>query len=277
MVAAIITALVIAGYAYARGGVLYNPGPLNAQSGEMLGGVTSHAETGGNCKACHTAPWEAAKMEDRCVACHGEIAMQMKDVATLHGSLLTGQPDLRCRFCHPEHRGPDASLTELNGISFPHEAVGFSLKGHQFKVTREAFVCSDCHADDISRFDPQTCDTCHRQMDLGFMTGHVLSFGSACLNCHDGVDSLVTGFNHNNFAFKLTGRHGGVTCVKILPPRLRIVTPAITLTSRTRGALAEIALSVTRRMAGRLPNSTTTWRRSNSKGNMRMCAVSSAT
>lgn len=214
MVAAFVTALVIAGYAYAQGGLLYNPGPLNAQSGEMLGGVTSHAETGGNCKACHTAPWEAARMEDRCVDCHGDIALQMQDVATLHGSIMTDQRDLRCRFCHPEHRGADAKLTELGDATFPHEAVGFSLKGHQFKVTREAFVCSDCHTGDISKFDLQTCDACHRQADLGFMTAHTLSFGSACLDCHDGVDSLVTDFDHNQFSFKLLGKHAALECVE---------------------------------------------------------------
>jgi hypothetical protein len=214
IIAAIITSLVIVGYVYAKGGLLYNPGPLNAQSGETLGGVTSHAEIGGNCKACHTAPWESAKMEDRCVDCHGGIAAQMKDVATMHGSMLTDKPDLRCRFCHPEHRGADAKLTELGDAAFPHEVVGFSLKGHQFKVTREAFVCSDCHADDISKFDLQTCDTCHRQMDLGFMTAHTLSFGSACLDCHDGVDGLVTNFNHNKFSFKIVGKHDGLDCVK---------------------------------------------------------------
>lgn len=214
MIAAFVTALVIAGYAYAQGGMMYNPGPLNAQSGETLGGVTSHAETGGNCKACHTAPWESARMEDRCVDCHGGVAVQMQDVATLHGSILTDQPDLRCRHCHPEHRGADASLTELGNAQFPHEAVGFSLKGHQFKVTREAFVCSDCHSDDISRLDPQICDTCHRQMDKGFMTAHTLSFGSACLACHDGVDSLVTNFDHNKFQFKIVGGHANLDCAK---------------------------------------------------------------
>ena len=89
IIAAVITALVIAGYAYAQGGLMYNPGPLNAQAdGDVFGGVTSHAETGGNCKACHTAPWESAKMEDRCADCHGEIAIQMKDVASMHGSML---------------------------------------------------------------------------------------------------------------------------------------------------------------------------------------------
>jgi hypothetical protein len=199
---------------YAKGGLLYNPGPLNAQNGEMLGGVTSHAEIGGDCKACHTAPWESARMEDRCVDCHGGIALQMRDVATMHGSLLTDQPDLRCRFCHPEHRGADASLTELGDAAFPHEVVGFSLKGHPFKVTREAFACSDCHGDDISKFDLQTCATCHREMDLGLMTAHEISFGSACLDCHDGADSLVSGFDHGRFSFKTEGGHSGLACVK---------------------------------------------------------------
>jgi len=214
IIAAIITSLVIVGYVYAKGGLLYNPGPLNAQGVEVLGGVNSHAEIGGNCKACHTAPWESARMEDRCVDCHGNIAVQMKDVATMHGSMLTGQPDLRCRFCHPEHRGPNAKLTELGDRSFPHEVVGYSLNGHQFKVTREAFVCSDCHVDDISKFDLQTCDACHRQMDLGLMTAHTLSFGSDCLDCHDGVDSLVSKFDHDKFAFKLVGKHEGLDCGK---------------------------------------------------------------
>lgn len=214
IIAAVITALVIAGYAYARGGVLYSPGPLNAQNGGMLGGVTSHAETGGNCKACHTAPWESARMEERCVDCHGEIALQMQNVATLHGSMLTDQPDLRCRFCHPDHRGAEAPLTEMDSGVFPHEALGFSLKGHQFKVAREAFVCSDCHTDDVAKLDLQTCDACHRQMDAGFMTAHTVSFGSACLDCHDGVDSLVTNFDHDKFSFRIVGMHEGLDCVK---------------------------------------------------------------
>ncbi len=215
IIAAVITALIIAGYAYAQGGLMYNPGPLNAQSGEeVLGGVASHAETDGNCKACHTAPWESAKMEDRCADCHGQIAIQMKDIASMHGKMLHDNPDLSCRHCHPEHRGADAQLTEIGDAVFPHEVVGFSLDGHQLTASGEAFVCSDCHGGDISRFDLTACDTCHRQMDLGFMTAHTLSFGSTCLDCHDGVDSLVTNFNHNKFSFKLTGEHVGLPCVQ---------------------------------------------------------------
>src|SRR5512134_2225474 len=97
LIAALVTALVIAGYAYARGGLMYNPGPLNAQSGRMLGGVASHAEIGGDCAACHTAPWESAAMADRCTACHTAIASQMRDVATMHGTLIHDNPSLGCR------------------------------------------------------------------------------------------------------------------------------------------------------------------------------------
>ena len=56
LLAALITAFVIVGYAYARGGLMYNPGPLSTQGDRTLGGVTSHAETGGDCNACHVAP-----------------------------------------------------------------------------------------------------------------------------------------------------------------------------------------------------------------------------
>jgi hypothetical protein len=212
LIAALVTAFVIAGYAYARGGLMYSPGPLNSQSGEMLGGVTSHAEIAGDCDACHTAPWESAVMAERCAVCHTGIAIQMMDVASVHGAMLHDNPELGCRHCHPEHRGADAPLTEMDNTAFPHEVVGFSLNGHPLTAAREPFTCHDCHADDISTFDLITCDTCHRQMDLVFMTAHTLSFGGACLDCHDGVDRFDESFDHNVFSFQINGRHVGLTC-----------------------------------------------------------------
>ena len=92
IITAAVTALMIAGYAYAKGGLLYNPGLLNAQSGKLLGGVASHAEIGGDCKACHTAPWEAATITDRCAVCHTDIATQMRSVATMHGTVMHDNP-----------------------------------------------------------------------------------------------------------------------------------------------------------------------------------------
>jgi hypothetical protein len=102
----------------------------------------------------------------------------------------------------------------MDADTFPHEVVGFSLKGHQQTAARQAFQCDDCHQGDITTFSLETCDTCHRQMDVGFMTAHILSFGSACLDCHDGLDRLGENFDHNVFSFKLTGQHVGLACVQ---------------------------------------------------------------
>jgi len=214
LVAAIVTSLLIAGYVYAKGGLLYNPGPLNEQSGELLGGVSSHADIGGDCKACHSAPWESATMADRCVECHTAIGAQMMAVATVHGSMMHDNPDLTCRHCHPEHRGANAKLTEMTDAEFPHELVGFSLKAHQTTVKNEAFICSDCHGDDISTFDLQICTTCHNEIDGSFMAEHAQAYGTACLNCHDGVDFFGDTFSHNKYPFTLTGRHMDLSCVK---------------------------------------------------------------
>jgi len=212
--AALITALAIAGYAYARGGLMYNPGPLNAHGDQTLGGVASHAEIGGRCEACHGAPWDSATMADRCTACHTNIAEQMRDVAAIHGVLMHNSPDLGCRHCHPEHRGADAQLTVMEGGAFPHEVVGFSLNGHQLTDGGVPFTCEDCHHGDVTTFAPDTCDSCHHQTDSVFMTAHTLSFGSACLDCHDGVDRLGKNFDHNIFSFKIIGKHASLACVQ---------------------------------------------------------------
>ena len=156
ILAALVTGLVIAGYAYARGGLIYNPGPLSTHGDQILGGVSSHAETGGDCKSCHVAPWESATMADRCIACHVEIGEQMRDVATVHGALFHDNPSLGCRHCHPEHRGVDAPLTVMEDATFPHEVVGFSLNGHQQTAAPEPFQCDDCHQVDVTTFSPET-------------------------------------------------------------------------------------------------------------------------
>lgn len=207
------TLLFIAGYTYLHGGLLYNPGSLNAQNGQTLGGVTSHAGTGGECKACHTAPWERAKMAERCLDCHSETAKQMQDSASLHGQMLQNSPDLTCRQCHPEHRGANASLTEMDEATFPHDAMGYSLSGHRLTATHQPFACQDCHEDDLSTFNIKTCQDCHANLDAPFTLKHSAEYGEACLACHDGVDRFGKNFSHDA-KFALTGGHNGLTCVQ---------------------------------------------------------------
>lgn len=210
-VAALITLFALVGVAFASGGHMFSSGDLNAQSGDTIGGVNSHAQIS-ECKACHSAPWESDTIADRCLACHTDIAEQMKNVAQLHGAITQKDPTLACRDCHFEHRGPTASLTEMGDNVFPHTELGYSLNGHQLTTKDEAFVCSDCHGEDISTFASDSCQTCHNEMDIVFAQAHTLSFGTECLACHDGVDRYGDDFNHNSFTFQLIGGHTEAAC-----------------------------------------------------------------
>ena len=183
MISAVIAMLAIGGVAFAGGGSLFSPGALNAQqTGAVLGNVRSHADTAGRCRLCHTAPWDPATMADRCTACHVDIAGQMRLVATLHGQVANqGTKSLACYDCHPDHRGPTASLVDMTGHQFPHAELGFSLKAHAENVNGTAFVCRDCHTVDFQTFDQKTCTGCHAQIDAPFMQAHLVAYGVGCL------------------------------------------------------------------------------------------------
>ncbi len=214
LIATLITFFAIVGVAFASGSQMFSAGDLNAKSGDTLGGVNAHAQIGA-CSACHTAPWDAATMADRCVDCHADIRGQMADANQLHGAIAKNNPKLACRACHPEHRGASAALTDLGGNNFPHEALGFSLNGHQKMASGAAFTCKDCHQDGAAKFALNTCDTCHRQLDAAFMDTHVLAYGASCLACHDGADRFSKkNFTHAAFTFKLDGKHAALECSK---------------------------------------------------------------
>jgi hypothetical protein len=215
IIATLITLLAIAGFALFSGGWMFSAGALNAdvKSGKSYGGVTSHAQIT-QCSACHASPFGADRMADRCASCHTDIAAQMFDVAKLHGAISQKSPTLACRDCHPEHRGGSAPLTDLGSNTFPHEALGFSLKGHQQTASHAAFTCKDCHNEDVTKFTSDTCNTCHVQIDAAFMQAHTLAYGTNCVACHDGVDRFGRDFTHSGFAFQLNGKHASVTCAK---------------------------------------------------------------
>ena len=213
IIATIITLFAIVGVAFASGSQMFSAGALNAQTGDAYGGVNSHAQIV-ECSACHVAPLGAETMADRCASCHTDIAAQMFDVAKLHGIISQDNPTLSCRECHPEHRGGSAPLTDLGNNTFPHEALGFSMEGHQLTVKKEAFTCKDCHHEDVTTFASDTCDSCHRQIDIAFAQAHTLAFGTDCLACHDGVDTFGSDFTHSAFAFQSDGKHADVACTK---------------------------------------------------------------
>ena len=228
IMAAILTALIITGFAFASGGMLFSPGALNAQTGipqggasskdalagTTLGGVVSHAEIAGQCNLCHAPFWETETMADRCVACHTDVASQWQQSSTLHGLLRKNNPNLACRNCHPDHRGPDSPLIDLTNAHFPHNSFGFSLTSHKPKTNDSPLGCNECHARLYTSFDQNTCISCHFQQDAAFLQTHVLDFGIDCLACHDGVETFGLNFNHNKQKFQLVGKHAEVQCAE---------------------------------------------------------------
>jgi hypothetical protein len=132
----------------------------------------------------------------------------------LHGMLRQINSDVTCQNCHPEHRGADAPLTNMEAVNFLHNSFGFSMTGHQAKTDGSSFGCNDCHAQGYTGFDQETCARCHSQIDPSFIQTHSQDFGGDCLACHDGVDSYGANFDHRAVAFEVTGKHAQVPCTQ---------------------------------------------------------------
>lgn len=210
LITAGLTVLILVVVEVLNGNAMFSPGALNAQSGMELGGVTAHAQTGSRCGACHTAPWSADRMSDRCLVCHSAIQTELQNPASLHG-VLAQQGSLVCQSCHVEHNGPAASLTSITAADFPHEATGYALTAHALRTDGTPFVCADCHPQGLSTFSEATCDGCHNKMDAAYSAAHRQDFGAACLACHDGLDRYSE-FDHAGTAYPLTGAHQQAAC-----------------------------------------------------------------
>lgn len=170
------------------GGRIFSPGELRASEGDVaLGGIRSHAGLAGECGACHTPPWSAATMEDRCLECHADIQAELADSTTLHGALEDASG---CLGCHTEHRGARADITRFDPSSLDHSAFGFPLTG-----AHERAECAACHgpAERLADFAgvPSTCIGCHRDDDV-----HRGEFGADCASCHSDVAWEDVRFEH---------------------------------------------------------------------------------
>ena len=209
LIAGLLTLLITAGIWTTHGGTLFSPGPLDVQKGQPIQGVSSHADLQGKCSACHANLLEPGSMDERCEACHTDIAGQKGNPNTLHGDLLKTNGSLECRNCHQEHGG---ALTDIRKANVDHAAFGYSLAGHAAKADGTRFTCKDCHARGFVTFDVGVCATCHQQKDASFLQPHMQAFGSDCLGCHGGLDPYGSHFDHNRYGFQLTGNHAGVSC-----------------------------------------------------------------
>jgi hypothetical protein len=210
LVSAFITLVILFVAEIISGNSMFTPGELNAQAGVSLGGMTSHSEIGKDCRQCHPPFWSAQTMADLCLDCHVNVQQQIGDPTSMHGILSQGAHK-PCQNCHTEHNGPNAALTVMDPMDFPHDQTGYSLAGHQARSDGLPFACGDCHPGGISTMDQQTCIDCHRTIDPQFTDTHLFDFGEGCLACHDGVD-IYGDFDHNQVTFPLTGAHLQVNC-----------------------------------------------------------------
>ena len=224
IVVAVVVLLGAGAVTHLVGPGLFSPGELSAQTGadsldptagaEPLGGVTSHAQLGDDCGACHPAPWSSRTMADACLDCHTDVGEDIQAADGLHGRLEGMQTSPVCTGCHPEHGGPDGPLTALDEASFrsAHDLTGFSLASHREAESGGGFACADCHPKDWAPFDQAVCTDCHAGIDATFMKGHEATYGADCLPCHDGTGRIGADFDHGTTGYALTGKHGDVAC-----------------------------------------------------------------
>ncbi len=188
-----------------------SPGPL-ARAHATLDSPTQ-------CFRCHAqGDKSASAMDQRCLACHDEIAGMKAARRGFHPAQT--QP---CSKCHPDHGGRDFKLIDWDGGSperFDHKRAGWELQGKHAQAK-----CLDCHqpknqkstfAAKIKRKNraasflglDRPCATCHADP-------HRNQLGADCLKCHNQTEwKPASGFDHAKTAYPLTGAHGKVECLK---------------------------------------------------------------
>jgi hypothetical protein len=117
-----------------------------------------------------------------------------------------------------------ADIIQIDEDQFDHERLtGYSLAEHPLDFAGVPMECSACHAGGRYSAEQVVCIDCHRQAETAFMDEHVLVFGEACLDCHDGSGRLVN-FDHDQI-FPLVGAHVDASCQSCHTDRVFAGTP----------------------------------------------------
>lgn len=112
-----------------------------------------------NCQRCHTP--EFAVDDEKCLACHSEIGSRIASGRGFHRD-----KNHVCSQCHPEHRGRERNLMNIDIQNFDHSQTGYILKGAHQSIED----CSACHREDNSY---------PRERTRSF-----LLMDSRCISCH---------------------------------------------------------------------------------------------
>ncbi len=157
------------------------------------------------CSDCHKKQkeWSFKAIGIKCIDCHEDI--HQGNIATKY------YPESNCKSCHAE--------TRWSEITFDHSQTDFKLSGAHIRLG-----CRGCHFREDSKGVAQqkftglqnSCSNCHsdkhyKQFEKNGITN--------CTDCHDSENWKASKFNHNNTAFKLTGKHINVPCEKCHKPQ----------------------------------------------------------
>lgn len=151
-----------------------------------------------SCTTCHLGPDTLPRfvgVSAACAACHPE--------PDLHRGFFSDP----CETCHTVDGWTPVML---EGALFDHAVQGkFSLALHK-NQPEVNLACKDCHITDLNSPTDPVCLDCHSKSNAEFMASHLQQFGTACVNCHDGIDRY-SNFDHNQF-FVLDGPHSELEC-----------------------------------------------------------------
>ena len=137
-------------------------------------------------------------MAQRCLKCHTDVAAELQNPNSPHGSSLPAGSALTCTAgCHPEHRGAAAPLTTVD-----HSRTTFPLTGKHITT-----ACAACHVNGILKGTPTTCYACHQKDDT-----HQGLYGQDCSQCHNTTTWPQATIDHSTTAFALTGAHVTTAC-----------------------------------------------------------------
>jgi nitrate/TMAO reductase-like tetraheme cytochrome c subunit len=175
--------------------------------------TTAHSKLEGisNCTKCHVL---GEKVENsKCLDCHSEIKDLMEKGKGFHsGSDVKGKD---CFKCHSEHNGREFRIINFDPKGFDHNKTGYSLTGKHAEID-----CNKCHQPkfvsnlNLKRIKDtylgltENCYTCHEDY-------HQNTLGNNCGSCHNTISfKPAAKFDHSSAAFRLTGAHEKVECIK---------------------------------------------------------------
>jgi hypothetical protein len=205
------TSLALAALLPAAAWAQVSPGPLS-QAHASIDSPTQ-------CFKCHVTGGSKNGLDERCLACHTEIAWMRTQQRGTHPKVK----EKECRSCHPDHGGRTFQLVVFDEGApekFDHRRSGFVLEGKHGTVK-----CRDCHKPAFQKSAATAliqkkdhaaswlgletaCQNCHEDVHRG-------QLGKQCQNCH-GQEKFkpAGGFDHAKSDFPLTGAHVKVECLK---------------------------------------------------------------